>query len=53
MEASGFCVFKKEIDGRLDFGIRGKTISKTPAATNAPRIEKAIFARTVFCWRMM
>jgi hypothetical protein len=42
------------MDGRLDFGSWEKTTSQTPAATiKVTRIEKATFARTVFCWRVM
>lgn len=41
------------IDGRLGFEIRMKLINKTPAAARMPKLEKAIFARTVFFWRVM
>jgi hypothetical protein len=51
-DASGVRVFNKGTDGKLNFGSRETTVSKTPAATNAPRTEKAVCARTLFCWRM-
>jgi hypothetical protein len=51
-DVSGVRVFSTGIGGRLNFGSRETTVSKTPAATNAPRTEKAVCARTLFCWRM-
>jgi hypothetical protein len=52
-DASGIWVFKKGIDGRLDFGSRENAASKIPAAAKAPIIEKALCARNVFCLRIM
>jgi len=52
-DACGIRVLKTGIAGRLNLvESREKIISKTPAAANAPRVEKAICARTFFCWRM-
>ena len=51
--ASGIWVLNKGIDGSLGFVTMVKAMNKTPATTKTPRIEKAFFARTVFCWRVM
>jgi len=43
----------KGASGNLGFESSEKTTSKTPMATNAPKVEKAICALTLFCRRMM
>jgi hypothetical protein len=48
----GAFVFSRETAGRLICGMSERIPSRTPAATNAPRTEKAVCARTLFCWRM-
>jgi len=51
-DASGIWAFGKGTDGRLNCGSRERTANRIPPATNAPRTEKAVCARTLFCWRM-
>ena len=52
-EARGIWMFNKGADGCWDFENREKAISTPPAITNTPKTEKAVRARTVFCWRTM
>jgi hypothetical protein len=51
-EAGGVRVLNKGMDGRLLPGSRVKIMNKTPTTTKIPRLEKALCARTVFCWRV-